>query len=287
MAKKQTSRTKSSTKSKSNFFTKRNVLLGIAAIALAGLGIVLYSNAAVGDPPVEKTLYCNQGNCFETQVAGTQRAPQKALVRETSKQACASTGKEWALKSEASRKQSNQWVCLKGNTPNTPTPTLPDGFEAVNTACFSTAMPTGVTSQPNLVQIPGGNSDCLQVWTYDRRLDSTSVEIQGQFEVSPMILGGANTTVDEFVDQVLAFDGTTLLKRNDEFELDGQVSTRLKIKRGEDTMLVIVSPKPQTINGTEVSGLVLVARQYGGTSETGIAVKDTTDEILANWKWKD
>lgn len=285
MAQKRTSKSKSSLNKKGSFFTKRKVLLGIAIIALAGVGIVLYSNAAVGDPPVEKTLFCNQGNCFETQVAGTQRAPLKALVRETNKSACASTGKEWALKREAANKQANQWVCLKGNSASTPPPTVPTGFDALDTDCFDTVMPTETTSQPNLIQVGDAPSNCLQVWTYNRRLDSTTTELQGQFEVGPMTLGFQNTTLQEYIDAIINTSGTTVVSRNDAYDLDGQVSTRMKIRRNGTTILVVISPKPQTINGQQLNGLVLSAREYGGTSETGRVVKDTTDQILANWQW--
>lgn len=288
MAKKRTSKSKSSLNKKGGFFTKRKVLLGIAVIALAGVGIVLYSNAAVGDPPVEKTLFCNQGNCFETQVAGAQRAPNKALVRETSRQACASTGKEWVIKREAARKiaADTTWVCLQGNSATTPPPTVPAGYEALGTDCFDSVIPTGFTQQPNLIQVGNTPSNCLQIWTYSREITGTSAH-QGQFEVLPMTLAFANTTLEEYVNQITSTPGTTVVKRNDAYELDGQVSTRLKIRRNNVDILVIVSPKPQTINGQTINGLVLAAREYGGTSETGRVVKDTTDEILANWQWKE
>jgi hypothetical protein len=289
MAKKRTSKSKSGISKKHGFFTKRKVLLGIAIIALAGVGIVWYSNAAVGDPPVEKTLFCNQGHCFETQVEGSLRAPNKALVRETNRQECSATGKEWILKSQASRKQAanTAWVCLEGNSATTPPPTVPTGFEALGTDCFDTVMPTGTTDQPNLIQIPGGESNCLQIWTYQLPTGSspTAPTVQGQFEVQPMILGGENATREEFVAAILAQPNTTQVSRNDDYELDGIQSTKLKIRRGENKILVIVSPKRQTINGTNVSGLVLSAREHGDNTDTGRVVRDTTDQILANWQW--
>ena len=135
-------------KNKSSFFTKRKIALGIVLIALVGVVAIFVSQAAVGDAPVKKTLYCNQGNCYETQVAGTQPSPTQVWVRDWSAATnpsvdCSASGKEWAK--DQNKQAPKFWVCVKPVPPTTggnpPSTTIPAGFVTVNTDCYNTVFP--------------------------------------------------------------------------------------------------------------------------------------------------
>ncbi|HMS91920.1 MAG TPA: hypothetical protein PJ993_00570 [Candidatus Saccharibacteria bacterium] len=315
MAKKRTSKSKSSLNKKSSFFTKRKIALGVALIALIGIGVVLYSNAAVGDQPVEKTLYCNQGNCFATRVEGTQRAPLKALVRDTNRPACASTGKEWILKKESTRKQAagTQWICLKGNSstdvplppddptdlptgqqPNNPPNNRPSGFVKVESECFKTFFPRGVQTTPSVFQVGGAPNNCLQRKTYEESANNVGSSGVGSMSINPLVLGSRfNVTAQDVANNQIASSqqlGEQIVTNNPNFSLGGKQAIFL-VRRNPSfpetsKVLHIYIDNPYVINGVQVNGFELIVSGYGNRNENGRYVKTTTDTILDHWQWK-
>lgn len=301
------SKSKSSFSKKSGFFTKRKIALGVALIALVGIGVVLYSNASVGDPPMERTLYCKQGNCYETQVRGTQRAALKALVRDTSKAACASTSKEWALKREAANKQASQWVCVKSNDPGvTPVPpTQPVDnvqYVSVNTPCFIQQMPVdwyyGVFSGQNTQ-----NLSCLG----PRRYNVPNLTI-GQFDIQGSSIRNQVSNLQDEIDyqkRIVQEQNRTIISENPNYILGGKQVYRLETQGADgQRLLTILLPNtyplttrqtslkdPSVFEEYPVTVLKMTVEYYGGASNPNgpwkpEEVKKITDHILANWIWK-
>lgn len=268
---------------------------------------MLYSNDAVGDAPVEKTLYCKQGDCFETQVAGSQRAAHKTLVRDTSRSVCASTGKEWALKNQASRKQPSQWVCVKTNDPGvTPVPpTQPVDnvqYVSVETPCFIQQMPVdwyfGVFAGQNTQDL-----SCLG----PRRYNVPGLTV-GNFDVQGSSIRNQVSDLQDEIDyqkRIVQEQNRTIISENHDYILGGKQAYRIETQ-GTDgqRLLTILLPNtyplttrqtslrnPSVFEDYPVTVLKIAVEYYGGTANPNgpwkpEEVKKITDHILANWIWK-
>lgn len=283
-------------KNKSSFFTKRKIALGIVLIALVGVVAIFVSQAAVGDAPVKKTLYCNQGNCYETQVAGTQPSPTQVWVRDWSAATnpsvdCSASGKEWAK--DQNKQAPKYWVCVLPVPPTTggnpPSTTIPAGFVTVNTDCYNTVFPRGFTTRDSVLQVPGGPSNCLKQRNYQKTVGNNV--LTGAFTVFPNAIGSnLNVTSLQMADYQAQAEtnlNRQIVNRNDSYTVGGKPAIRF-ISKGsnQDKILYIFVDSPYVINGTQVNGLWMLIGNYGTSTETGRYVKEQTDTILANWAWK-
>lgn len=283
-------------KNKSSFFTKRKIALGIVLIALVGVAAIFVSQAAVGDPPVLKTLYCNQGNCYEAQVAGTQPSPTQVWVRDQDPAAnnrmdCSASGKEWAK--QQNKQSPKYWVCVLPVPPTTggnpPSTTIPAGFVTVNTDCYNTVFPRGFTSTDSVLQVPGGPSNCLKQRNYQKTIPNSL--LLGSFTVFPLRIGSNfNTTATQMADFQAQEEerlGRQITNRNNNYSVGGKPAIRFISKRSNiDKILYIFVDSPYVINGTQVNGFWMLISSYGENRENGRYITEQTDTILANWAWK-
>jgi len=239
--------------------------------------VVLYSNAAVGDPPVEKKLFCNQGDCYETQAAGSQKSERKVFVRETNKIACASTGKEWATRAN---KAPAQWVCVKNEDPNA-TLVVPSNFVATDTPCYTTVMPPGVT----ITNLGGVENGC--------QIDYQKSNSNLAFKVSTIFSQDNYIDTANVIKQRLESEGKRVRSFNTNFVFGGQRAVKIVGTLPDDQTggsfleNYIVTDTPSMTDSVHPTTIVNF-NKIKNNVEAAIATNtnNTVDIVIAQWQWQ-
>lgn len=271
---------------KSNFFTKRKIALGVAIIALIGVGYILVSNASgagAETDPVQKKLFCNQGKCYETQEPGTIKSDTKVFVRESSNPDCTS-GKEWAVRQN--KQAPKTWVCVEVASSNN---NLPDGFRQAGSPCYTFAMPAAGFDKITGAGLSG--STCLNNYNYNLSsgkqvtlaVDSESAAVNkdyiqlAQSEHQRYVQLGQDVT--EITDKYKAVNGTTV----------GGVSIRTFKNLTTKEFYVFANYAPTLDSNATVKTFKCVYirfSDYTGAGDNGAEVRDNAKTTLASWQWK-